>query len=35
MVTCGKAIDNLKEEIIKKVTNKKMMKNLDKKKNSI
>ena len=29
MVTCGKAIDNLKEEIIKKVTNKKMMEKLE------
>ena len=32
MVTCDTAIDNLKREIIKKVTNKKMMKKLDKKK---
>jgi hypothetical protein len=32
MVTCGKAIDNLKEKIIKKVTEKNVMEKLDKKK---
>jgi len=32
MVTCDTAINNLKKEIIKKITNKKMMKKLDKKK---
>ena len=30
MVTCGKAIDNLKEKIIKKVTEKNVMEKLDK-----
>ena len=32
MVTCGKAIDNLKEKIIKEVTEKNVMEKLDKKK---
>jgi hypothetical protein len=32
MVTCGKAIDNLKKKIIKKVTEKNVMEKLDKKK---